>query len=67
MISNYISFPVFLTSFAFGLFCIYVIGPETKTVYIYPSPQNYMKLQYKDSLSQCFKFEPVETPCPKIN
>lgn len=64
MISNYISLPVFLVSFALGLFCIYVIGPETKSIYIYPSPQNYMKTQYKDNASQCFEFKPVETQCP---
>ena len=64
MLSNYISLPVFLTSFAIGLFFIYVIGPETKNVYIYPSPQNYMKTQYKDKANQCFEFKPTETHCP---
>jgi hypothetical protein len=64
MISNYISLPTFLISFAIGLFCVYIIGPESKTIYIYPSPQNYMKTQYKDSSNQCFQFKPVETNCP---
>ena len=64
MFGNYISLPVFLVSFAIGLFCIYVIGPETKSVYIYPSPENYMKTQYKDVSNQCFQFTPIETTCP---
>jgi hypothetical protein len=46
------------------LFFIYVLGPETKTIYIYPSPQNYLNTQYKDKVDQCFEFKPVETSCP---
>ena len=64
MISNYISLPIFLISFAIGLFCIYVIGPESKKIYIYPSPENYMKMQYIDNANQCFTFKPIETQCP---
>jgi hypothetical protein len=64
MLSNYISLPIFLTSFAIGLFCVYVLGPEIKTIYIYPNPQTYMNIQYKDSSDQCFQFKPVETKCP---
>ena len=64
MLSNYRSLPVFLISFAVGLFFVYVIGPESKTIYIYPSPENYMKTQYKDNAGQCFQFKPVETQCP---
>ena len=64
MIANYISLPIFLISFAIGLFFIYVLGPESKTIYIYPSPQNYTKNQYKDNAEQCFQFKPVETQCP---
>jgi hypothetical protein len=63
-ISRYISLPVFLVSFAVGLFCIYVIGPETKTIYKYPSPENYATFQFKDSANQCFQFQPKETTCP---
>jgi hypothetical protein len=64
MLSKYISLPVFLISFSLGLFFVYVIGPESKTIYIYPSPQNYMKTQYKDNANQCFQFKLTETKCP---
>jgi hypothetical protein len=64
MISDYISLPVFLISFAVGLFFVYILGPESKTIFIYPSPHNYMNVQYKDNVNQCFQFKPVETECP---
>ena len=64
MLLNYISIPVFIISFAVGLFFVYVLGPEIKTIHVYPSPQNYMKTQYKDASNQCFQFKPVETDCP---
>ena len=64
MISKYLSLPIFLISFAFGLFFVYILGPESKTIYIYPNPQNYMNIQYKDAADQCFEFKPVESTCP---
>ena len=64
MISKYVSLPVFIVSFSIGLFFVYVLGPEIKTIHVYPSPQNYMKTQYKDVSNQCFQFKPVETDCP---
>ena len=64
MLSNYISLHVFLISFVIGLLFIYITGPEIKTVYVYPSPQNYLNTQYKDNVNQCFQYKPVETNCP---
>ena len=64
MISNYISLPIFLISFALGLFCIYVVGPEIKTVYIYPSPENVDKVLFKDKADNCFYFDQLEVKCP---
>jgi len=64
MLSKYISIPIFLMSFAVGLFCVYAIGPEIKTIYVYPNPTNFDKMQYKDRNDQCFQYEPVEVKCP---
>jgi hypothetical protein len=63
MISQYISLPLFLASFAFGLFCIYVVGPEIKTVYRYPTPETYRQMQFRDAAGQCFEMRLEETPC----
>jgi hypothetical protein len=64
MLSKYISLHVFLISFAIGLFFIYILGPETKKIYVYPTPQTYMNYQYKDKVGQCFELKPVATECP---
>lgn len=64
MILNYISIPVFLISFAVGLFFIYILGTEMKTVYIYPTPENVEKILFKDKADNCFNFEETTVDCP---
>ena len=64
MLLQYISIPVFLFSFAVGLFFIYVLGPEMKTVYVYPSPENVDRILYKDKANNCFTFEEQQVDCP---
>jgi hypothetical protein len=65
MILNYISIPIFLLSFAIGLFFTYVLGPELKTIYVYPSPENVDKILFKDKAENCFYFEEEIVKCPK--
>lgn len=64
MLLDYISLPVFLVSFAIGLFFVYVLGPEEKIIYVYPTPNNTNTTLYKDGLDECFKYNPVLTKCP---
>ena len=65
MLLNYISLPIFLISFAVGLFFVYVLGPEMKTIYIYPSPENVGKYLFKDKADNCFYLEEEQVECPK--
>jgi hypothetical protein len=65
MILDYISIPIFLVSFAVGLLFIYALGPEMKTVYIYPSPESVDKVLFKDKAENCFHFEEEIVDCPK--
>lgn len=65
MILNYISIPIFLISFAIGIFFVYILGPEIKTVFIYPSPENVDKILFKDKADNCFSFQEEIVDCPK--
>ena len=65
MIFRYISLPIFIISFAFGLFFIYVLGPELKTIYIYPTPESVNKVLFKDKAENCFYFDEEIVDCPK--
>ena len=64
MISRYISIPVFLISFSIGLFFTYILGPEMKDIFIYPSPETVNKVLFKDKADNCFYFEEEEVKCP---
>jgi hypothetical protein len=64
---KYISLPIFLISFTVGLFFIYILGPDIKTIYMYPTLDNYNKIQYKDKADNCFVYKPVEVTCPSNN
>jgi hypothetical protein len=67
MLLHYISLPIFLISFAIGIFFIYILGPEMKTIYIYPSPENVNKVLFKDKADNCFYFQEELVECPKDN
>ena len=64
MILNYISLHIFLISFAVGIFFIYILGPEMKTIMVYPTPENVDKILFKDKADNCFSFEESEVECP---
>ena len=64
MIKKYISIPIFLVSLLFGFLFVYLLGPQKKIVYVYPSPDNYKNYLYRDYANQCYEYVPQQTKCP---
>jgi hypothetical protein len=62
---KFISIPIFLVSFAFGIFAVYIYEPENKKIMVYPSPDNVDYIQYKDKANNCFQFKEKKlSSCP---
>ena len=62
---KYVKLNVFIISLAFGLFAVYITMPDTRKIYVYPTPENIDVLQYKDKTNTCFQFKQNEVDCPK--
>ena len=56
--------PLFIVSLAVGLFFVYILGPEEKIIYIYPSPENINKILFKDKADNCFELQQQQVQCP---
>ncbi len=64
MFRNKISLPIFICSFAIGIFLVYVLGEDKKIIYIYPSQENYNDIMFKDYANNCFQLKPTLVKCP---
>ena len=64
MLLDYISIPIFVISFILGIVFIYIVGPATKTIFVYPSPENVNKILFKDNANNCFYYDEQEVTCP---
>ena len=62
-IFKYISLPVFLASFFFGLFFMMLYGVEEDPIYLYPSPDNIYDIVYKDKAESCYVYRTIMTKC----
>lgn len=64
MITKFIDFRIFLISLTIGLFIVYLTNDQPNIIYVFPTPDNYDKIMYKDKANNCYKFEINELQCP---
>ena len=63
-IIKFINVPVFIASLFFGILAVYFYVPEMRRIYVYPTPDNVDKLQYRDQVDTCFEYHQEEVDCP---
>jgi len=61
---KFVSIPVFILSLSFGLFLTYITNPPTRTIFVFPTPDNVDELIFKDKSDNCFQFSAKEVDCP---
>jgi hypothetical protein len=62
---KFIHIPTFALSILFGLILVYIFNQnQIRKIYVYPTPENVKKLQYKDATNNCFEFRQKEVNCP---
>ena len=64
MIGKYIDFRIFFISLAVGLLLVYIYQPAPTIIYVYPTPENVNKIQFKDKTNNCYHFKSNEIKCP---
>lgn len=64
MIIEHLSLKTFLISLSLGILLVYLWGAEMHEVYVFPTPDNMMRIQYKDSVDNCYMYEGKEVKCP---
>lgn len=64
MFKRLFNLPAFLVSLALGLLFVYLSDSETNTVFVYPTPYNLDKVEYRDSVGNCFDFSADKLECP---
>lgn len=67
MFYDLISFPAFFISLVIGLLLVYTFNPTPTVIYVYPTPDNIDKIQYKDNANNCYQFDKKEVKCPNDN
>ncbi len=64
MFLKFVSLQVFLISLTFGLLFVYLTRSDPTIIYVYPTPDNVNKVQYKDKANTCYQFDAHQVKCP---
>lgn len=57
--------PTFALSFLLGLVAVYMYNQnQIRKIYVFPTPENIEKMQYRDATENCFEFRQKEVDCP---
>ena len=64
LLGKYIDFRIFFISLALGIFLVYLNQPTPTIIYVYPTPENVGRIQYKDKVGNCYNFTASEVKCP---
>ena len=64
LLGKYIDFRIFLISLSLGILLVYINEPAPTIIYVYPTPENIGKIQYKDKIGNCYNFSALEVKCP---
>ena len=61
---DYIDPFTFLVSLGIGIFITYIVSPEPRVIYKYPTPSNAGKVTYVDDAGVCYKYKSIPVSCP---
>jgi len=61
---KFINIPAFILSLAIGIFLVYIFVSDERKIYVYPTPENINKIQYKDKTGTCFSIKQKQMECP---
>lgn len=61
---KFLNLPAFFISLFLGFFVVKVMTDPTRTIIVYPTPDNRNQLQHKDRAGSCFSFNQTEVKCP---
>lgn len=62
---SFFSAKIFIITLSIGLFFNYISSPPPSVIHIYPTPENYKKLQVMDKSKTCFGIKQSEVLCPE--